>query len=141
MSDVLLAMGPYLFYATAPSFEKLKFQAAFRLAEQPRLARDVAHQFLGPGARQVNLNGIMYPEAFGGAELLSAIHAGARAGIVFPLIAMSDASLTGDVMGMWQIHHIANTRTYFGVNGARKIEFELSLLAYGEDNGFIGGLF
>ena len=30
MADVLVALGPFMFYATAPSFDKLKFQADFR---------------------------------------------------------------------------------------------------------------
>ena len=141
MADVLVALGPFMFYATAPSFDKLKFQADFRWPAQERLARDVAHQFLGPGQRTVDLDGIMYPEAFGGDGLLSAMHAAARVGSIYPLIAMSDGALSADVMGMWFISKLNNVRSFFGNNGARKIEFTIELKAYGEDNGFVGGLF
>ena len=141
MSEVLVALGPFLFYATAPSFQKLKFDAEFRWQPQNRLGRDVAQQFLGPGERTVYLDGVLYPEAFGGADLLTGIHAAARSGLTLPLIAMSDSGLQGDVMGLWVVKKLTNTRSLFSSSGARKIEFLISLKAYGEDSGFIGGLF
>jgi phage protein U len=139
-NDVLLALGPFAFYATAPSFEKLKFAADFRWEGQKRLGREPAQQFLGPGERDVHIEGVMYPEAFGGAELLTAMHAAARSGAVYPLIAMSDAGFAGQVMGLWVVKNLENTRQYFGRNGARKIDFDIHLRSYGED-GITGGLF
>src|ERR1035437_1907580 len=101
MSDVLLALGPFLFYATAPSFNKFKFQANFRWAPQMRLERKPAAQFLGPDFSQVHLTGVLYPEALGGGSLLPSMQAAAGVGVPYPLIAMSDSSLQGDVMGLW----------------------------------------
>ena len=142
MSEVLLAYGPFLFFATAPSFERLKSTAAFRLAEQPRLGRDVAQQFLGPGTRTVSIDGVLYPEAFGGSQLLPAMQAAARTGAAYPLIAMSDSGLGADVFGLWITEQIQNQREFFGSRGARKITFEITLKAYGEDgSGFGGGVF
>jgi uncharacterized protein len=142
MSEVLVALGPFQFYATAPSFEKLKFEAEFRWAQQERIKREPASQFLGPGERSITLDGVIYPEAFGGAELLSGIHAAARAGTVMAFIAMRDQSLQGDVMGLWIVKSIQNTRSYFGRNGPRKIEFAIMIKSYGPDGaGFPGGLF
>lgn len=139
MSEVLLSLGPFQFYASAPSFEKLRFLADFRWVPQERLGRDPAMQFLGPGERQVTLDGTIYPEAFGGEELLPAMQQAARQGAVFPLLAMSDAGLSADVMGLWIIKKIENTRSFFGAAvGARKIEFNIELRAYGED-GVLGG--
>jgi phage protein U len=141
MGEVLVALGPFLFFATAPSFEKLKFNAEFRVQPQNRLGRDVAQQFLGPGVRSVDLDGVMYPQEFGGEGLLSGIHAAARAGAVLPLIAMSDAGLQGDVFGLWMVKHLQNTRSFFNNTGPRKIEFSIKLDAYGEDSGGLFGLF
>jgi phage tail protein len=98
--------------------------------------------FSGRGERSIILDGVIYPEAFGGAELLTGIHAAARAGTVLAFIAMRDQSLQGDVMGMWIIKSIQNTRSFFGRNGPRKIEFGITLKSYGPDGaGFPGGLF
>lgn len=56
MPDVLLVIGPFPFYTTAPSFDKLKFEADFRWVQQERLSRDPAAQFLGPGVRRVDIS-------------------------------------------------------------------------------------
>lgn len=141
MSDVLVSLGPFVFYATAPSFEKLRFEAQFRWPAQERLARDVAHQFLGPGERSVTLDGVMYPEAFGGADVLASMHSAARAGVVMPLISMSDNALAAEVMGLWFVSGLHNVRSHFGERGAKRIEFSIQLKAYGRDGGFVGGLF
>jgi phage protein U len=141
MSDVLMSLGPFAFYATAPSFEKLRFEANFRWPAQERLASDVAHQFLGPGERAITLDGVMYPEAFGGAGMLESMHATARVGTVYPLISMKDGALSGEVMGLWFISRLNNVRSSFGNSGARKIEFSIELKAYGSDGSYLGGLF
>lgn len=142
MSDVLLALGPFQFYATAPSFDKLKFQANFRWAQQMRLERAPASQFLGPDVCQVHLTGVIYPEALGGADLLPSMQAAAGIGVPYPLISISDGSLQGDVMGLWVIKELGSIRQFWGRNGARRIEFTIMLESYGPDGGgFLGGLF
>jgi phage protein U len=138
MSQVLLAVGPFQFYASAPSFEKLRFNAKFRWEPQKRLGRDPAMQFLGPDERTVDIDGVMYPEAFGGEDLLTSMHSAARSGAIYPLISMGDAGFTGMVMGLWCIVDILNTRQFWGNNGPRRIEFNIVLKSYGED-GIAGG--
>jgi len=140
--EVLLVLGPFLFYATAPSFDKLKFSAKFRWAQQPRLERRPAAQFLGPDVNTVKLTGTIYPDALGGGDLLPNMQAAAGGGVPFPLIAVSDSSLQGDVMGLWVIKEIDSVREFWGRNGARKISFDIGLETYGPDGGgFAGGLF
>lgn len=134
---VLLGLGPFIFYATWPSFNKLKHKVPIRWVGQERIGRRPAMQFLGPGEEEVTLEGVFYPQALGGLEMLIAMQEAARQGVICDLVAV-----TGEVFGPWVIKEVANENQFFTPTGSpRKVDFTINLHAYGDDGlGGIGGI-
>lgn len=142
MSEVLLALGPAVFYATSPSFQNLKVRAEGRWAAQERLSRPVAHQFLGPQASSVTISGVMYPRRFGGMETIGTLQQVARSGQRVPLISMAAGSFRGLSHGMWLVESVDDDRSFFDGDIPRKLEFTVTVKEYGSDRSSkFGGLF
>lgn len=142
MSDVLLAIGPVAFYATAPSFNKLKTQSEARWASQPRLSRAPAHQFLGAGETTITIDGVLYPDRFGGPEVVEALRVLCTSGAVLPLISLSAGSVVGVAHGGYYVASVSDEREYFDRGQPRKVTFTVTLKAYGADGAsMLGGLF
>ncbi|MGU9981445.1 phage tail protein [Phreatobacter sp. HK31-P] len=138
MSNVLLGLGPFAFYTTWPSFQKLKHKVPIRWIGQERAGRRPAMQFLGPGEETVTIEGVFYPHALGGMDLLLGMQNAAREGQILDL-----AASTGEVFGPWVIKDASNDDQFFTSAGVpRKVDFTVELHAYGEDEGgFAGGIF
>jgi len=143
MTEVLLALGPAVFYATAPSFQSLRVRAEGRWAAQERLSRPVAHQFLGPQSSTVTITGRMYPLRFGGSmEMIAALQEIARSGIRVPLISMAAGSFRGLSHGMWIVESVEDEREFFDQGVPRRLDFTVNVKEYGSDhNSSFGGLF
>jgi phage protein U len=145
MNNALLGLGAedgrssFTFYATAPSFNTLRSTLEPRWSESERLARSPAGQFIGAQNATVDLTGIIYPDVFGSREMIDQMNAAANAGTIFTVVGMAPGDLTGFAAGRWYIRSIQNERSYFGPNGAQKIDFQITLRAYGEDNQAAGG--
>ncbi len=141
MTEVLLAVGPVLFFATAPSFQKLKTKTDARWASQPRLSRAPAHQFIGPGETTIDIDGVLYPHRFGDFGTVESLRVLCTAGQVIPLISISTGAIIGVSHGDYYVASVGDEREYFDVGQPRKITFNVQLKAYGGDNGVFGGLF
>ncbi len=139
-----MVVGGVAFFATAPSFQKLKAQTESRWASQPRLSRAPAHQFIGPGETTISIEGVMYPDRLGGAGTIEALRTLCSLGEVVPLISISAGSIIGVAHGGYFVSSVSDEREYFDRGQPRKVTFTVTLKAYGADGGSLlggGGLF
>ncbi len=130
MATPLYQLGSYQFGLDTAANESLERSDAYRWAPQERLTREVAYQFLGPGERKITLPGVIYPQFRGGLGQVDAMRAEADKGQ--PLM-LTDG--LGTVFGRWVILSVREVKSVFLEGGApRKIEFNLEIAKYGEDN-------
>lgn len=127
---MLMTLGLFVFeLATAP-FESTNRQTAWRWASKDRAAGPPAHQFLGPGADSLTLDGVLMPELTGGIEALDQLREMAAEGKAWILV-----SGDGRNQGTWFIDGVTEKSSHHLPNGqARRIEFSLSLKRYWDDD-------
>jgi len=126
---VMLALGEFRFEIETAAYQKLSLNQSWRWPEQARINRDPALQFVGRGADEISLDGVIYPGFKGGLEQVEAMRDLADKGKPQPLV-----DGLGRVWGPWVITDISDTRSVLTDNGQpRKIDFNLKLKAYGED--------
>lgn len=135
---VLMGLGPFRFYCQQPSFQELERSTEYDWIAQRRVARDIAHQYIGPGEDRVTLKGRLYPLIFGGLEMLDRMRLAGRAGQLMDL-----AAVNGVVFGQFFIKSVSETQKYLNPDGVpHMVDFDLTLFAYGSDaDGFGGALF
>jgi hypothetical protein len=126
---VMLALGEFRFEIETAAYQKLSLNQSWRWPEQARINRDPALQFVGRGTDEISLDGVIYPGFKGGLEQVEAMRDLADKGKPQPLV-----DGLGRVWGPWVITDISDTRSVLTDNGQpRKIDFNLKLKAYGED--------
>lgn len=131
----MLQLGDYKFEIATAAYQQLEVKDAAKWAEQARIGREPALQWVGQEASTITLNGVVYP-AFNGsmAAGIEPLLAMMREGTPYHMVAG-----TGSVLGQWALVDVTTTRSYFLDDGrARKIEFTLSLKSYGPDEGAAG---
>lgn len=131
----MLQLGDYKFEIATAAYQQLEAKDAAKWAEQARIGREPALQWVGQEASTITLNGVVYP-AFNGsmAAGIDPLLAMMREGTPYHMVAG-----TGSVLGQWALLDVTTTRSYFLDDGrARKIEFTLSLKSYGPDEGDAG---
>ena len=139
----LAKLGDYVFQLDTAAFQSLQRQSAYRWEIKNRLKRLPAAQFLGPGEEGITLPGIILPHFRGGIGQVGKMREMAAKGD--PLALVYAFERAGQYAGLWCIKEVSETRTLFFKDGVpRRIEFQLSLVAYGEDaksqsNGLVGG--
>lgn len=132
----LLTLGPLTFETDKATFDSLRHDFQFRWAEQPRLKRVPAQQFLGPGTMSKTIAGVIHTtrDTAGGKspgvrsfdDLIKA----AAEGTPLDLITGS-----GESLGRWVVRSFTNTEPSHIDNGrARKQEFSVEINYYGEDD-------
>ena len=125
-------LGDYQFSLETASFDTLQRSTEYRWAAQDRIGRDQAQQFLGMGEDRIELRGTIYPHFRGGLGQLALMREAAGRGKPLPLIYAFER--VGQYNGLWCIKSVSDERSVPIRNGAaRKIEFSLCLVAYGED--------
>ncbi len=125
----LFQLGPFQFSATGHNVQKMDRTLALRWDPQNRIGRRPAHQFMGPGNEDIEFQGVIYPHFFGGLAQYENMRVYAMAGIPLPL-----TNGNGKVLGLFCIKQLRDSSTsLIDTGAARKIEFTISLTAYGED--------
>ena len=125
-----MALGAYRFSLDTSAYQQLQRNTQYRWSTQNRLQRRPAQQFVGQGSDALTLSGVIYPEHKGGFTQLEAMRA--QAGLGQPLVLVDGL---GIIWGRWVITSVEETQTVFLQNGQpKKIEFQLQLTRYGEDN-------
>lgn len=134
MRNFMARLGAFQFGIDTAAFQELQRASTYRWEQKNRIGRKPAQQNVGPGADTITLQGVIYPHYRGGLGQIGAMRAQAATGEPLPLVYAFES--VGQYCGQWCITGIEETRTVFFDNGtARKIEFNLSLIEYGEDAG------
>jgi phage protein U len=129
LSLVMMALGAFRFGINRASYQNFSRAASFRWEAQDRLGRAPAMQFLGPGADEITLEGVIYPHFKGGLRQVELMRLMARAGQPMMLV-----DGLGWAWERWVITSVEERKSVFLADGApRKIEFTISLTAYGAD--------
>jgi phage protein U len=125
-------LGNFTFGIDTAAFQELQRTSTYKWQAKERIGRRPAQQNTGRGADTITLNGVIYPHYRGGLGQIEALRAQAVTGEPLPLIYAFEA--VGQYCGLWCVTSIEEARTVFFDNGTpRRIEFQLSLVEYGED--------
>lgn len=125
----MLALGPFRFEVGTLAHQSLDRSRAYRWPKQDRIGRLPASQFVGPDLPAITLEGVVYPTFAGGLDQVDEMAALAAEGVPYLLV-----DGLGWVHGYWCITSVTDKRTTFMRDGqAKKIDFTISLQAYGED--------
>ena len=128
-AEHMLALGDYRFSVDAAAYQELVRVSEYRWSVQDRLGQRPAQQYLGPGEESIELPGVIYPAYRGGLGQLNAMRS--EAGKGEPLIMTSGQGLA---LGKWCITRVEENASLFLASGAaRKVEFRLRIVRYGED--------
>lgn len=126
-------LGDYQFSLETAAFDQLLRDTEYLWRGQNRIGRAPAQQFLGLGEDSITLQGTIYPHFRGGLGQLEAMRSAAGNGE--PLALIYAFETVGQYVGRWCIRRISDERSVLIRNGAaRKIDFKLTLVAYGEDD-------
>lgn len=131
MTKVMMMLGPYPFMLNTAAYQTLKRAATYRWAEQARVGRKPAQQFMGAGADEITLDGEIIPHWKGGYGQIDLMRLQASLGK--PLILLEGYG--GILLGKFVIANIAETKSELGADGAPGvIAFTMTLREYGGDN-------
>jgi phage protein U len=128
-SLVMLALGAFRFGVSQSGYQSLSRTAAYRWEKLDRLGRAPALQYLGPDAQEITLEGVIYPHFKGGLRQIEFMRLLAGTGMPQMLV-----DGLGFVWDRWCVTSIEERKSVFMADGApRKIEFTITLQAYGAD--------
>lgn len=129
--SVPLTLGPYSFNSLSFGFTGLSRNLSTRWADVHIAGGLNRLQWTGGDSDTVSIDGVIFPEEFGGMETLEGLRAAALAGLALPLI-----SLAGAVYGMHVIEGVDDDQSYHDANGLpRKNVYRLRLRYTPEDPG------
>lgn len=130
---VMMGLGTFRFGMRNEAYQTLVQTASFRWEKVDRIGRAPALQYLGPDAQTISIEGVIYPAFRGGLRQVDLMRLQAGTGVPFMMV-----SGAGLIFKRWVITQVTERKSYLLRDGApQKIEFTLSLQAYGEDgNGF-----
>lgn len=132
--EYMAKLGDFQFALDTAAFQTLARTTEFRWVLLQRIGRAPAAQFLGPGEDSLELTGIIYPHFRGGLGQIGLIREKALTGEPMSLVYAFERR--GQYAGQWCVKSVKETRTEFFQDGKpRKIEFIISLTAYGDDFG------
>lgn len=127
--DNMMLLGAYRFCLKNASYQALKRQNEYKWAELERINTNPSLQFTGFGSETISLDGIIYPQLFGGLRQLNLMRTSAMQGKPLMLI-----SGYGFAFGQWCITSVQENQTIFFKDGTpRRIDFTINLKKYGDD--------
>lgn len=128
-TDVLMGLGEYRFSISTMAYDNFERSTSWNWAEQKRVGRRPALQYVGPEKDDITLAGTIYPHYAGGLGQMDKMRSMADTGK--PLMLVDGL---GKVWGKWCIKSITESQSHFLQGGVpRKIVFRISLARYGED--------
>lgn len=128
-SRVMMALGDYRFGIATAAYQALTRTDEWRWAVSDRLTRAPALQYVGPGASTIELSGVILPHFRGGLGQVADMRT--EAGKGKPLLLVDGL---GWVWGDWVITRLQEAQAnHMSMGVARRVEFTLSLQAYGDD--------
>ncbi|AUR06978.1 phage tail protein [Phaeobacter inhibens] len=109
---VTMALGPFAFRAHGFGYTDVGRKLDTSWAEIETTGRLNALQWTGPRNETVSINGVLFPQEFGGATTLEGVRLAAKSGIPLVLV-----SLGGKVFGSHAIQKVDEDRSYHDRNG------------------------
>ncbi len=129
IKGMLLQLGNFKFASGYANLESLERTSDYRWAQQDRILREPAQQFIGVGSDSITLSGLLVPAYQTDKDPISSLRDMASKGDPYLL-----TSGFGKVYGDWVITQIKHTGTDLDASGkAGWVTFNLSLKAYGDD--------
>ncbi len=104
---VSMALGRFAFQAVGFGYDKLQRNLDTRWASVPVAGRFDALHWTGPQSDAVTIKGVIFPEAFGGLDVLEGLRQAAMAGEALML-----ATLDGQIRGLHVIEAIDEDRSH-----------------------------
>lgn len=137
-SIVMMGLGGFRFGVNTAAYQTFRRSAGWRWEQLDRTGRAPALQFLGRDSDEISLEGVIYPHFKGGLRQVELMRLVADRGE--PMILVDGL---GWIWERWVITTVEETKGVFMADGApRKIEFAITLKAYGQDReGWAGRLF
>ncbi|MCZ4281691.1 phage tail protein [Kiloniella laminariae] len=127
---MLMSLGLFVFSQNQAPLQKTSRSSKENWSKSERFGVRPATQHIGPGEDTLRIDGIIAPAIAGSPRNLDTLRRMMAEGKAWIL-----TSGRGDVLGMWIIEGIDETRTHFTSDGQpRKIEFTISLERYGEED-------
>lgn len=125
----LMTLGLFVFELKSAPFETVARTTDHRWGEKDRAGAAPAHQYLGPGADSITIEGVLMPELTGGGKQIDKLREMAAEGKAWILV-----SGDGRNQGKWFIAQVTQRDSHHVENGLpRRIEFTLSLKRYWDD--------
>ena len=129
MAGVMMALGDFRFSLSTAAYGELERTRSFRWAEQERVGRAPARQFVGVGADEISLSGTVFPHHAGGLGQIARMAEVAREGEPLQL---TDGR--GVAWGRYCILRVGEGQSHIDGRGVPwRQDFELDLVAYGDD--------
>ena len=139
MRGYMARLGNFTFSMDTAGFSELQRAVSYRWGSINRIGRKPARQFTGQGDDTIRLRGVIYPHFRGGLGQIAVLRQQAGRGVKMPFV-YSDTQAS-QFIGNFCVTDVEETRTVFFADGRpRKIEFNLSLVDYGDDNGDVAGV-
>jgi len=133
-----MKLGEFQFAVSGASFNKLNYESNYRWDPKsaPTEKSSPLLQYIGPGGRTLNIEGIIYPQLVkNGLKQVDMMREEASKGKPLPLCYIETGSTSnsavGRILGSWCIEKISEQRSIFLADGnPREISFTMSLKAF-----------
>lgn len=135
---VTMALGPFLFRAHGFGYNGVSLALDTKWAEIETVGRLNEMQWTGPRSETVTINGVLFPNEFGGAGTLEGVKLAAKNGVPLMLV-----SLGGAIFGRHAIQNITEDRTIhnrFGSAARNAYSIELKRVGSGFSLGSLLGV-
>ncbi len=109
---VTMALGPFMFHAHGFGYTDLGRELRVPWAQLETAGRFHALQWTGPTEDVVTVNGVLFPQEFGGQGTLEGIRLAGRLGIPLPLF-----TLGGRYFGLQAIQKVGEDRSHLNRRG------------------------
>ncbi len=121
-----MALGPFMFHSLRFGYKGIRRDLSTRWADIPTVGGLNRMQWTGGDDDLVGIEGVMFPEEFGGLAILEGLRSAAQSGAVLPLI-----TLAGNVYGLHVVESVAEDQSYHDSLGLpRKDVFRIRLKRY-----------
>ena len=126
---VSMALGPFAFRAHGFGYTGVGRKLDTAWAEIETAGRMNALQWTGPRSETISINGVLFPQEFGGASTLEGIRLAAKNGIALMLV-----SLDGRIFGSHAIQKVDEDRSFhnrWGTPGRNAYSIEVKPVGAG----------
>lgn len=123
---VPMALGPFMFHSLRFGYDGLRRDLSTRWADIATVGGLNRLQWTGGDDDTVSIEGVIFPEEFGGLGVLEGVRGAAQSGAVLPLI-----TLAGNVYGLHVVEGVSEDQAFHDRLGRpRKDVFRLRLKRY-----------